>query len=135
MKLQDAREHYYFFSGKTSEIIRQLGFAGIAVIWIFKHEVQGTPKIPEALLLPLGLIIFGLACDLLHYAIATSIWGIYQRNKEKSGTDEHTSFKAPRQFNWPAIVFFILKVISIVVAYIYILLYVSDTILVPIPSA
>ncbi len=127
MKLKDAREFYYFNSGKTSDLIRQLGLAGIAVIWIFKFEVQGTPKIPQALLLPLGLIVVGLVFDLLQYAIATSIWGVYQRSKEKSGVGENVEFKAPSQFNWPAISFFVLKVISIVVAYFLLLRHLAST--------
>ncbi len=32
MKLQDARDFYYFHSGKTSDLIRQLGLGGIAVV-------------------------------------------------------------------------------------------------------
>jgi len=45
MKLKDAREIYYFYSGKTSDLVRQLGLAGIAVIWLFKYDAQGIPKI------------------------------------------------------------------------------------------
>ena len=109
MKLKDAREFYYFYSGKTSDLVRQLGLAGIAVIWIFKYDVQGIPKIPQALSIPLILIIIGLALDLLQYTIATFIWGIFQRHKEVSGVDENVDFLAPKQFNWPAIFFFVLK--------------------------
>ena len=57
MKLKDARDLYYFYSGKTSDLVRQLGLAAIAVIWIFKFEVGGTPKIPNDLGLPLALIV------------------------------------------------------------------------------
>ena len=52
MKLKDAREFYYFNSGKTSDLVRQLGLAGIAVVWIFKYDVLGVPKIPAPLLTP-----------------------------------------------------------------------------------
>lgn len=128
MNLKDAREFYYLNSGKTSDLVRQLGFAGIAVIWIFKSEVQGVPKIPQTLLFPLSLIVVGLALDLLQYAVATSIWGIFHRSKEKSGISEDASFVAPRQFNWPALVFFVLKVISIAVAYVLLLRHVACTI-------
>lgn len=129
MKLKDARELYYFHSGKTSDLVRQLGLAGIAVIWIFKYEVQGVPKIPQALSFPLILIILGLALDLLQYTVATCIWGIFQRRKEVSGVGEDADFLAPKQFNWPAIFFFIFKVISIVAAYVYLLRYLACTIL------
>lgn len=129
MKLKDARELYYFYSGKTSDLVRQLGLAGIAVIWIFKYEVEGVPKIPEALLPPLILIVLGLALDLLQYAVATSIWGIFQRRKELSGVSDDTDFLAPKQFNWPTISFFVLKAASIIAAYVYLLRYLACTIL------
>lgn len=129
MKLKDARELYYFYSGKTSDLVRQLGLAGIAVIWIFKYDVEGVPKIPEALLPPLILIVLGLALDLLQYAVATSIWGIFQRRKELSGVSDDTDFLAPKQFNWPTISFFVLKAASIIAAYVYLLRYLACTIL------
>lgn len=128
MKLKDARDNYYFYSSKTSDLVRQLGLAGIAVIWIFKYEVQGVPKIPEALFLPLILIVLGLAFDLLQYAVATSIWGIFHRRKEVSGIAEDAEFLAPKQFNWSGIVFFVLKVFSIIAAYGYLLRHLARTI-------
>lgn len=128
MKLKDARDNYYFYSGKTSDLVRQFGLAGIAVIWIFKYEVQGVPKIPEALSLPLILIVLGLAFDLLQYAFATSIWGIFQRHKEVTGIAEDVEFLVPKQFNWPGIVFFVLKVVSIIAAYGYLLRHLARTI-------
>lgn len=129
MKLKDARDLYYFYSGKTSDLVRQLGLAGIAVIWIFKYDVQGIPKIPQALLPPLILIVLGLALDLLQYAVATSIWGIFQRRKEVSGIADDVDFLAPKQFNWPTIAFFVLKTSSIIAAYVYLLRHLACTIL------
>ena len=128
MKLKDARDYYYFNSGKTSDLTRQLGLAGIAIIWIFKYEVLGVQKVPENLLLPLGLIVVGLALDLLQYAIATGVWGIFHRIKERSGTKEDAEFKAPATFNWPALLFFWLKVFSIVGAYGLLLKHLASTI-------
>lgn len=128
MKLKDARDFYYFHTGKTSELVRQLGLAGIAVIWLFKKDVAGVPRIPEELLLPLVLIVLGLALDLLQYATAAVIWGVYQRWKERRvGEDEE--FEAPRQLNWPAIFFFVLKAPAIVTAYVLLLSFLARTVL------
>lgn len=46
MKLQDVRSTYYELSGKTSDLVRQLGFAGIALIWLFRTDLAGQPRIP-----------------------------------------------------------------------------------------
>lgn len=55
MKLKDTRDAYYLYTGKTSDIIRYLGLAGIGIIWIFR--VEGTDKISLAqnLLFPIAL--------------------------------------------------------------------------------
>lgn len=128
MILKDARDLYYYFSGKTSDLVRQLGLAGIAVIWIFRGDAHGAPKIPEALFCPLILIVVGLAFDLLHYAVATAIWGCFQRYKEVRVTEED-EFKAPRIINWPSILCFALKTISVIAAYVYLLGYLARTII------
>lgn len=121
MKLEDAREIYYFNSGKTSDLVRQLGLAGIAIIWIFKGDAEGVPKIPPALILPLGLILLGLAMDLIQYVLATIFWGAFHRIKEQSGIGEEAEFVAPRQINWTSNVLFYAKVVAICAAYVLLL--------------
>jgi len=123
MKLKDARDAYDFFTGKTSDVIRYLGLAGIGIIWIFR--VEGTDKIsiPQNLLFPVALLVIGLAFDLLQYLTASVVWGAYHTHKERLGTKEDEEFKAPRQINWLTNTFFGLKIIPIVWAYILILKY------------
>jgi hypothetical protein len=117
MKLKDARELYYFFSGKTSDIVRQLALAGIGIVWLFRIGPVGAEKIPAALKFPLELIVIGLTLDLLHYAIAGGIWGIFQRRKELAGTHEDSEFFASKYLNYPGIFLFVVKVACVVVAY------------------
>ena len=75
MKLKDAREHYYTFSGKLSDVNRHLCFAGIAVIWIFAREDStGDYSVPDALITPLAFLVLALSLDLIHYLIATISW-------------------------------------------------------------
>jgi hypothetical protein len=128
MNLKDAREFYYFQSGKTSDLVRQLALAGIAVVWLFKYEVVGVPKVPSELLWPLALIVFGLALDLFQYAVSTVVWGVFHRTKERAGVSEEQDFKVPPQLNWPALAFFWLKVISIAIAYLLLLDHLARTV-------
>lgn len=129
MKLQDAREHYYVNSGKASDLVRQLGFAEIAVIWLFKIEDNGATRIPDALFAPLCLVVVALAADFLQYALASAIWGCYQRSKERVILSEDTEFRAPSCINWPALFFFWSKIVCIVVAYFYLFRFLAATIL------
>jgi len=121
MKLKDTREAYYFYTGKTSEIIRYLGLAGIAIIWIFRFESAGAISLPRDFLLPTILLIIGLGLDLLQYLTGSIIWGVYNRIKEESCLKQDDEFEAPRQINWLTDTLFWLKIVPIVGAYVLIL--------------
>ncbi len=117
MKLENTREYYSFHTGKTSDIIRQVGLGGIAVVWVFKVEAGGKQTVPKELLVAALLIVIALALDLIHYMTGSLVWGIYNRYKENQNTAQDAEFKAPRQINWPTIVLFWLKTLVMITAY------------------
>ena len=119
MKLQDVRETYYEFSGKTSDIVRQLGFAGIAIIWVFKNEATSqSGLLPREFLWPGVFVVAALGFDLMQYVSASLVWSTYARRLEKAGVSEDKDLEAPSWTNWPALFFFWGKVLLIIVAYI-----------------
>ena len=66
--------YYYYYSGKISDIVRTLCFAGFGLIWLLSGNTLS--KIWEFK----GAIIFlilALVFDLLHYIIATTIYKEY----------------------------------------------------------
>ncbi len=129
MNLKEAREFYYFYTGKTSEIVRQLALAGIAVIWLFRQSIDDRQLIHPDLVLPLQLIVAGLACDLVQYAVSAGSWGMYQRRKELQGVQDETEFKAPRQMNWVPLFPFVVKIVLVVWAYLELLSYLSSAVI------
>jgi hypothetical protein len=117
MNLKDCRESYYYNSGKASDISRNLGFAGLALIWAFRvAEGAGEAAIPNDLRWAGVFLVGGLTLDFLQYIGATLVWGAYHRIKEKRGTREDEDFLAPRQINYYGLVFFWLKALAILVA-------------------
>ena len=121
MKLKEYKKTYYEFSGMASDISRQLAFAGIAVVWIFRLGGK-APTIPDSLLLPFALLVSCLFFDLLQYLSATCIWGIFQwyketrlqvteKNKTLSEIDE-MELDSPSWLKHPQFIFFVLKMIS-----------------------
>jgi hypothetical protein len=117
MNLKDARENYYFHTGKVSDIVRQLGLGAIAVVWLF-HSGSGSEfSIPAPLILPLKLVVAGLALDLLQYASGSFVWGLFQWWKARNGVPESDVFKAPSAINLPALLFFWGKVVLVVCCY------------------
>lgn len=115
MKLEKYLETYYWFSGKASDVARQLAFAGVAIIWIFKAGNGLQTKIPNGLLLPLILLCLSLASDLLQYVTGTIIWGFFHRYHEKKMTGD---IKASAWLMKPILIFFILKIILVSAAFI-----------------
>src|ERR1022692_3067659 len=96
LTLKDLREAYYALSGKASDIVRQLGLGGIALIWVFKTDRGGGEwVVPSGLILPGILIVIALGLDLLHYLAATAIWGIFNWKKQNEGIEEEATFSAP----------------------------------------
>src|SRR5215208_1329761 len=106
MQLKDTQEAYQYYSGKTSDIVRQLAFAGLAVIWVFKTDAGGRQIINPQLLLAGIFLILGLTLDFLHYVVGTLVWGAYNRKKEKQLKHTNKEFLAPPKINWPTIILF-----------------------------
>lgn len=121
MKFKEIQDNYYEYSKKTSEVVRNLGFAGIALIWVFRTEINGNLTISPDLYWAGGLLVVGLSLDLLHCIVPTAIWGIYKERLRNAGVSEEEEIYPARQINWPANIFFWGKIIAIVCAY-YVLL-------------
>lgn len=62
--LETWRGHYLTTAG---QLVRQLAFAGIAIVWLFRIENSDGPRVPIALIAPLYWLSFALAFDLLEY--------------------------------------------------------------------
>ena len=111
------RQTFYEFSGKASDITRQLAFAAIAVIWLFKKDtLQNQLSIPHDLILPGILIVATLAADLLQYTGGAGIWYLYYRYLERKGTSEIADHSSWLQL--PIMVLFCIKVVLIIWAYV-----------------
>lgn len=128
MTLKDARESYYIYSGKASDVLRQLGVAGMGVVWVFKVQANGTSAIPRPLLFPALLLVIGLFLDLLQYVLASAAWGSFARVLERRGTPADAAISAPVWLNWPALACFWGKVLAILWAYAVIGAYVHSVV-------
>ncbi len=123
MKLIEMRAAYDRFAGKASDVSRQLGFAGLALVWVLSLQGKAGTGIPTDLVFPTGLIVSSLAVDLLQYLYAALVWGVYHRIKERLGTREDEEFLVTPKINWPTNTLFWLKQVIVVVAYYQLLQY------------
>jgi hypothetical protein len=83
MKIKEAREEHAFYSGKLSDILRQLGLAGVAIIWVFRIESPSANSIPRGLIPAGWFLLLGLAADLLHYTAGTIFWDQFSEKRAK----------------------------------------------------
>ena len=120
MNLKECREYFYEFSGKLSDNARKLAFAGIAIVWIFKQGKDGSFAIPDELKTAMLMLVVSLALDLLQYIYQTIVWGSFHTYKENElKHDEEMDFLAPRIFKDIANVIFWLKVVALVIGYVF----------------
>ena len=115
LTLKEGYERSGEASDKSSEINRQLAFAGIAIIWIFKTDSGGRQIVPDELFLPGLLLVIGLSLDLLHYVVKSEIWYRVTRSKEKAGI---TEFTVPEWVNYPGDILYWVKITATIVAYV-----------------
>jgi len=123
IKLKECQDAYYLFSGKASDIARQLSFAGIAIVWMFKPGNELNILIPHNLLIPLFFFTLSLFADLVHYVYSTVLWGCFHRKEEKKGEKPESEVSVPPWFNWPSITLFSLKLLSVVAGYLFVFIF------------
>ena len=127
MKLSEYKKTYEDFSGKASNVVRQLSFAGIAVIWIFKVQSNGLLKIPDKLLVPLGLFCISLAIDLLQYILGYIVWYAYYKYQENKVVSETQEIKHHALLPFPLHLCMIAKVFIAVVAYYKLIVFIINS--------
>jgi hypothetical protein len=106
---------YQDFSARTSENVRQLSFAALGVIWVFKPAAGFA--FSKLLLWAGTLGTSALAADFLQSLYGTLAWGTFHRTKERAGLSQEQEFRAPRKINWPTNTFFGLKIVALGAAY------------------
>lgn len=127
-KLSDYKQTYEEASSKVSDLSRQMAFAGIAIIWIFRQTDQSEQLICKELIPPLIFFIITLAFDILQYIYKTIAWYIFYRIREKKTTKKNPDplTQAKPIMNRPTWIFFWTKVVSLITGYIMIFMYLFD---------
>jgi len=124
VRLAGAFEACNDYTGKASEIVRQLGFAAIALVWALKPE-GGEDIVPGPLRPGTMLAVLALSLDLLQYVVGSFIWRRFARRKELefhgSGIPEaqweEQVFTAPSGLNQFTTLLFWGKIVAILGAY------------------
>ena len=123
MKLAECHKAEQDFSGTASDIARKLGYAGLAIIWIFRVELSPGSGILTSFVPAAILIIIGLLVDLGQYIYGATKWGFFARKKAKElGDDKDRDFQEPKNIAIAIDWFFYGKILLIGFAYIFIVI-------------
>lgn len=125
-KLKDYLCDFDTYTAKASEVNRQLAFAGIAIIWLFKNPEGNKYLFTHELITPLFFLIISLSLDLFQYLLGSIIWGIFFEIKERQidrGKIKDNDIKAKRILSYAITFFFVLKIIAMCIAYYSLLSY------------
>jgi hypothetical protein len=98
MTLGDANAQSDSYSGRASENVRALAFAGLAFVWI----VAGTlAEIRGILLAAAVLLLVALFVDFLHYVIGWGTWEFFVRRVERDtrARGEEVSPETPAEYD------------------------------------
>jgi hypothetical protein len=105
-------KHFLQVTGKASEVVRQLAYAGFAVIWVFSATGPANTG-GERFLVPVQLIpaaiLFGVALlvDALQYMIQAVRWTVLHSAADKATKTVDDEYPVPDDIDiWPQRLFF-----------------------------
>jgi hypothetical protein len=122
VKLADVRTEYYQQTATASVLARQLAYAGIAAVWVFKVGAGSTLRVPAALLpaavcFAIALLLF----DGLQYAAAGHLWRRHYFKSEQGLTGlrrDDEDVPVPATINrWPTGLYYV-KQTAVIIGYI-----------------
>jgi len=118
-----AHGEFNIYSGKASDVARQLAFAGLGFIWLFKPDGADIKAVPHQLHAAAVVLIAGLALDAIHYLAGSLIWGGYALHYRAKAED--AMGEAPMWPFWTLNCLFLAKTLAVAVGYVILLLYVK----------
>ena len=125
MKISQIRGAYEDSTGKVSDIVRQLNFAGIAIIWVLRvGKESGGLEYSPILKWPLALFVASLTLDLLQYMYKSIVWGLLNTYYFRKLGDEEKDVEVSGMWNYVALVFFWLKTAVTISAYVCLLVFI-----------
>lgn len=102
-------------TGRASDVGRQLGFAGLAVVWILR-EATGNP-IGPTLVAPLLWLVASLALDLLQYVWCSFIWTMFYNYQFEKHKSDDAKIDIPDSINWISYLCFWLKILFLILGW------------------
>jgi len=100
MKLRKYLENSRDYTKKSSDIARQLNFAGIGIVLLILLSSKDAEISDLYILLPLITISISLFIDFLQYAIGAFLWKDFYKKKIEEGMSADTEVNIGEEDKW-----------------------------------
>ena len=124
MKHSEIIKRSHEFTGKASEISRQMVLAGVGIIWLFKDPNSNT--LDNCTIWPLLFLGGAVVIDLAQYVIGGVVWKrFYDKIDKTIRPEDDPEVAAPASLSTPLYVLFFIKLGLTIVSYILIIIFLA----------
>lgn len=76
MPASTVEDELLYHSAKAGDVVRQLGFAALAAVWLFHDGTTSAPWLPGRFQCTVVLVIASLGLDAVQYIVGSLVWGV-----------------------------------------------------------
>ncbi len=121
MKRSSVDDEDKFYSGKTSDVVRQLALLGYAIIWVFKLDTSSGPAVPREFQLPALFLALSLLLDFVQYVSGAIGWTWYNKSLYKAQIEAEANVTPPGRVYYAAYTAFFGKILFVTLGYVWLL--------------
>ena len=112
-------KQYYRYAEQAGAVLRQLSFAGLGAIWIFRVETSGKTLLPTSAGVAGFLLVTALALEVLHFLCGAMVWA-RRAHLARAAENEPSPVQAISKFT---IYFLLIRAVIVTLAYCVLLKY------------
>src|SRR5688500_13649158 len=116
-----AQKAYADYTTQASAIVRNLAFAGIAIVWLFRYQQGDSTRLPADLARASFALVLALAFDLAQYVLGGIVWGVANSKATADGKGPKDPIVTHRRMTWPMNYCYVTKIALVGLAYALIL--------------
>jgi len=75
MPATKVEEELLYYTGRAGDIVRQLGFAALAAVWLFHSAASSPTTLPVSFKCAVILVVASLTVDAVQYVVGSLLWG------------------------------------------------------------
>jgi hypothetical protein len=121
MKRSDVNEEDKFYTGKASEVVRQLALLGYALIWLFKRDTPAGPTIPIEFQASAFFLTLALLLDFIQYVSGAIGWPLYNKSLYRKSVPVESEVTPPGALYYPTYFAFFAKIAALILGYLCLL--------------